>query len=300
MDSTIKDVVDKVESNIDDPEVVADVKEAMDNLESHLKNDADPYQAAETPRSPNSLRPDAYMTMAQIVQGQGFGFEQFQVTTQDGYQLTVMHILGKGWTQNGAPVFMQHGLDCSAEVFVTNADMSPAFMLARAGFDVWLGNNRGNLYSRRNNHIDPGTDPKDFYEYSFYELGKYDAPAQIDFVRAKTGRAKIAYIGHSQGTSQMFAALAENAGNLNTKLTSFTAFAPVANLANSQTPFARKLYTYWKPAWKTARTLGMYELRNKRAKPSKLQESFCNTYDQLCESWEKFTNPEYGSPYNNP
>lgn len=91
-----------------------------------------------------------------------------------------MHIKGK---VGGAPVFMQHGLFSSAETWITNADQSPAFILAKAGFDVWLGNNRGSIYSRKNSRINPDTDPKDFFNYSFYELGKVDAPAQIDLVR---------------------------------------------------------------------------------------------------------------------
>ena len=78
-----------------------------------------------------------------------------------------------------------------------NKEESPAFQLVKAGFDVWLGNNRGTLYSRKNTHIDPETDPEDFFDYSFFELGQYDAPTQIDFVRAQTGQDKISYVGHS-------------------------------------------------------------------------------------------------------
>jgi len=72
-----------------------------------------------------------------------------------------------------------------------------------------------------------------YFDYSFYELGKYDAPAQIDFVRAKTGYDKIAYIGHSQGTSQMFSALAEGHGDLEDKINLFIALCPITNLGKS-------------------------------------------------------------------
>ena len=102
-----------------------------------------------------SLDPDAYSTYSQIVNRYGFNYSADQVTTVDGYQLTVMHITSKTMA-NGAPaVFLQHGLFSSAEWWIMNAENSPAFILARAGFDVWLGNNRGSAYSRKNDHINP-------------------------------------------------------------------------------------------------------------------------------------------------
>ena len=32
-------------------------------------------------------------------------------------------------------------------------------------------------------------------------MGRFDLPTQIDMVREKTGRDKVTYVGHSQGTT---------------------------------------------------------------------------------------------------
>ena len=65
-------------------------------------------------------------------------------------------------------VFLQHGLFASAGTFIKYADEnSMAFNLAREGYDVWVGNNRGNLYTHENDHIDYNTQPKEFHDYSF-------------------------------------------------------------------------------------------------------------------------------------
>ena len=83
--------------------------------------------------------------------------------------------------------FFQHGLFSSADTWIARGPLSPAVRTAKAGYDVWLGNNRGTKYARNHNSLSATSDYKKFFDYSFFELGKYDAPAQIDFVRHRTG-----------------------------------------------------------------------------------------------------------------
>jgi len=68
------------------------------------------------------------------------------------------------------------------------------------------------MHSRGHLTLDPENDEdaKKYYDYSFPDLGLHDVPAQIGLVRNYTGVDKLTYMGHSQGTSQMFYALADN------------------------------------------------------------------------------------------
>ena len=70
-------------------------------------------------------------------------------------------------------VNLQHGLTNSADDWImADPQNSTAYVLANAGFDVWLGNSRGNKYSRKNAHIDRDKDPKNFFDYSSTVLEK--------------------------------------------------------------------------------------------------------------------------------
>lgn len=74
---------------------------------------------------------------------------------------------------------IQHGLLANSESFILNGEESAAFKYAKAGYDIWLGNNRGTTYSRKHKilDVDLKNDQAEFFDYSFYELGKYDVPA---------------------------------------------------------------------------------------------------------------------------
>lgn len=187
--------------------------------------------------------PDVGRSIRQIVEARGFVFEKHNVTTEDGYILE-MHRVSENITTNstGAQrpvVFMQHGVMSSSETWVLNGNKSTAFHFARAGYDVWLGNSRGGLYSRKHLTLDPDdpNEASEFFDYSFYEMAKYDTPAQIDYILNNTGVAKLAYIGHSQGTTSMFTALAEGFGEIHKKVNIFVALAPVVYLGRTSDAF---------------------------------------------------------------
>jgi hypothetical protein len=61
-----------------------------------------------------------------------------------------------------------------------------------------------------------------------------------------TGKKKLAYIGHSQGTTQIFCALSMNFGELREKLWAFVALVPVAVMGNSTSSLVRLGISYWK------------------------------------------------------
>jgi pimeloyl-ACP methyl ester carboxylesterase len=121
---------------------------------------------------------------------------------------------------------LQHGLTDSSAGFCLNGPLySFPFILADAGYDVWLGNNRGNGYSMNNVNYGP-TDPR-FWDFSWDEMALIDFPANINYITTFTSTPKLSYVGHSEGTIQAFAGLISDPSIAN-KLNVYIALAPVA------------------------------------------------------------------------
>lgn len=184
-------------------------------------------------------RSDSKRTFGEICAENGFDFETHQVTTEDGYILSVFRIPGmvNEETANSPkpPILMQHGILDSAYCWIVNyADVAPAFVAAKAGYDVWLGNSRGNTFSRAHTSLDPDKNEKKFWNFSWFEMGTYDLPAVIDMIQTQTDGQKVAYIGHSQGTTQMFSGLSENSAYFEDKVPLFVALGPVSQISHTK------------------------------------------------------------------
>lgn len=165
-----------------------------------------------------------------LVKPLNYPIEEHVVTTKDGYKLTVFRIQAKGTkiTQGKPVIILQHGNEDSSDNWVINDEnKAPGFYLANQGYDIWLPNNRGNKYSMTHESISLYN--RQFWDYSFQEMGARDQPAIIDYILKKTGQEKVVFVGHSQGTTQMFAGLSDDESKdyLNSKISKFIALAPV-------------------------------------------------------------------------
>ncbi|OWZ21782.1 Lipase [Phytophthora megakarya] len=178
--------------------------------------------------------PDVGKTVVEIVQARGYFVETHKVTTADDYILT-MYRIPKTYAESQANdkpaadkpvVLLQHGLFDSSFTFVNNfRNQSLAFVLADAGYDVWLANNRGTTWSRE--HLTYTDDDDEFWQFSWEDMGKYDLPAEINYALNKTKSSTLSFVGHSEGTTQAFVGFSTDQ-KLAKKVSYFAALSPVA------------------------------------------------------------------------
>ncbi|XP_016839047.1 lipase 3 isoform X2 [Nasonia vitripennis] len=173
--------------------------------------------------------PDLDMTTPELIRKEGYPAEAHVVLTDDGYLLTMHRIPSAA----GPAVFLQHGLLASSSDWViAGRGKALAFILAERGYDVWLGNARGNTYSR--SHVRYSTSDLRFWNFSWHEMASHDLPAEIAYI-AGMKKARLTYIGHSMGTT-MFFAMAIDRPESAAKVEAMFALAPVAFMNHLKSP----------------------------------------------------------------
>mmetsp|Transcript_18890 Transcript_18890/g.16737 ORF Transcript_18890/g.16737 Transcript_18890/m.16737 type:complete len:387 (+) Transcript_18890:34-1194(+) len=179
----------------------------------------------------------------QIVQDYGFPLESYDITTSDGYILKTFRIPnGKGqqYDSSRPAVLLQHGYFDSADFSVMNGpEKSITFYLANQGFDVWIGNGRGNKFSRNHQSLNPDKD-SEFWNFSFAERHE-DDKANIEFIRRHTGQNKISVIAHSEATATFWTAMSENPKWYEERVNLLAALGPVSKLDNIKTVLLKTL-----------------------------------------------------------
>jgi len=173
----------------------------------------------------------------------GYTFEEHVIMTKDGYLLGLHRLCRKQGedryrtgTSTGKPVvYLHHGLLMNSEIWIclTSPQRCIPFILVEMGFDVWLGNNRGNKYSKKNIHHDPNSSK--FWNYSMDDFAWHDIPDSIQYILDVTKEPNLSYIGFSQGTAQAFAALSIH-HRLNERINVFIALAPAMSPAGLSAP----------------------------------------------------------------
>lgn len=135
-----------------------------------------------------------------------------------------------------------------------------AYLLADAGYDVWLANARGTEPSRSHVRLNPnGFRQKKYWSFSWHEIGIYDIPAIVDHMLSKTNQKKLTYIGFSQGTTS-FLAFASMRPEYNDKLLDVHLLAPVSSLKNTRKTLYITLARFYTPLKRILEIFRLYKV----------------------------------------
>ncbi|XP_062126398.1 lipase 3-like [Drosophila sulfurigaster albostrigata] len=170
-----------------------------------------------------------HTTLSSIVE-HGYPAEYHRVITGDGNVVVVFRIPYSPKLHNMNAkrpiVLLQHGLMSSSDTWIASGPNNAlAYLLVDAGFDVWIGNTRGNVYSRKAK--------KPSWKFSWHEIGYIDMASIIDYALWKNGQRQksLHYVGHSQGTTVFFVLMSLRP-QYNEKIKTAHMLAPVAIMKN--------------------------------------------------------------------
>ncbi|XP_055904052.1 lipase 3 [Eupeodes corollae] len=165
----------------------------------------------------------------------GYPVEVHTVQTLDGYILKLHRVPYNGGERRPV-VFLMTGIYASSDAWVLNGrENSLPYLLSNNGYDVWIGNNRGNIYTKKNIKYSPNE--REFWNFSWHEMGVYDLPAMVDYILDLTGQKTMHFAGVSQGAT-IFLVMNSMFPQYNEKFETAHLLAPVAFVDHTKGPLA--------------------------------------------------------------
>lgn len=211
----------------------------------------------------------------------GYKLEEHEVITEDGYKLTLWHLIPSFSIDKKKVVYLQPGFLCTAWVFFQLEKKSLPFVLMENGYDVWIGNNRGTLFSLDHISKDPNDYNGDYWDFSMDENVFYDLPANIDYIRQTTGADKLIYIGHSQGTTIFNMLYMHNPSYVESSISKYIALGTVPNIAQTNflpIIFLDKMYGLLEMVQPLTKAIGF------SAQQRSMLSNICKKFPSVCKS----------------
>ncbi|XP_055907827.1 lipase 3-like [Eupeodes corollae] len=181
------------------------------------------------------------VTTELLVKEHGYPFEKHTVVTEDDYILELHRIPYSARANSSSSsgprqvAFMMHGLGVSSsDWIILGPNYSLAYALSDAGFDIWMGNARGNTYSMKNTKL--SSKSSEFWNFSWHEISVIDLPAMINYVLEFTGEKQVRYFAHSEGTTN-YLVLNSMKPEWNDRFKSAHLMAPVGFISHSTNIF---------------------------------------------------------------
>lgn len=214
-----------------------DINSYVDNVKENGRKVVENWSFVTTEEPGARMQnPEVTLSVPSIIASHGYPCETHTVVSQ-GYIMNIHRIARSktGETTPAKTVLLQHGLFASSADWILNGpEKALAYILAEAGYDVWMSNIRGNRYSRE--HAWLKTDSKSYWNFSWHDVALHDMPAVIDYIlKTKGSSAKITYIGHSMGTTILFAMLTLRP-EYNNILSAGIALGPVVYMSDIKSP----------------------------------------------------------------
>ena len=134
-----------------------------------------------------SLYANDYPRFSSLMDTYGYDWEAIKVHTEDKYILSTFHILGKSGverdTSSQGTVLVQHGDRMDGTSMMANFEEGLPFhlQLVDAGYDVWVGNNRGTMYSWE--HETLSAEDAEYWDWTWSAMGLYDDVANIKAIK---------------------------------------------------------------------------------------------------------------------